>query len=79
MSAKPTHCYIGRKDCGCIRAARLDTRDKGTGRAVADMIADGLTVERMTNEEFDAVGGVSAVFAECPHEERQLNFFEELA
>lgn len=70
---KPTHCYVGRKDCGCIRAVRLDTRDKNTGKTVAKMIADGLIVERMSCEDFDKQHGVGALWAECTHEERQLS------
>lgn len=54
-------------------AVRLDTRDKNTGKQVAEMISDGLIVERMSNEEFEAKGGISALFKDCPHEERQLS------
>lgn len=54
-------------------AVRLDTRDKNTGKQVAEMIGDGLIVERMSNEEFEAKGGISTLFKECPHEERQLS------
>lgn len=72
---KPTHVYIGRKDCGCVRAVSLDQRSKSTAKQVYAMICDGLIVERMTCEAFDASGGVASLFEDCPHEERQLSLF----
>jgi hypothetical protein len=50
-----THVYVGRKPCGCIVAVVVDTQDKQTGKDVGKFIANGLAVERMTNEAFEAV------------------------
>lgn len=55
---KPTHFYIGRQPCGCVTQSRVDTAEMGkreakeTGRAVAEMIASGLTVERLSREQW---------------------------
>lgn len=74
-----THVYIGRKGCGCIRSAALDMRNKATGKRVGEMIADGLTVDRVSDAEFIALGGINAVFADCPHMGKQLDMFEPIA
>ena len=44
--------YIGRRDCGCIRAAVVDTPDEraAVARGTAKMIRDGLAVERVSAE-----------------------------
>lgn len=49
MSDKQEFAYIGRKPCGCIVAAVVDSpeRRKDTAQKVAGFIADGLTVERV--------------------------------
>ena len=46
MDTEPM-AYIGRAKCGCIRAVSMDDGDRATARAVADMIKEGLTVERV--------------------------------
>jgi len=47
---RPTHHYIGRcKVCGAIHSSVYDMVDnaKTTAKCVADMIADGMNVERV--------------------------------
>ena len=44
------YAYIGRAECGCIRAASVDGRDKDTAKDVARFVRDGLVVERVTIE-----------------------------
>ena len=59
--------YIGRRECGCIRAARVITgKPKDIAEDVAEMIADGLTVERVTTQY------VREHWGSCPHENKQL-------
>ena len=66
---KPTHCYIGKKDCGCTVAVCIDGRNKSTADFVWDMIGKwNLIVERVKLGEFELVEN-------CPHEERQLLLF----
>lgn len=52
MSEQQAFAYIGKKPCGCIVAAVVDLaeRKETTAQHVAEMIADGLTVERVTCE-----------------------------
>lgn len=47
-----THLYIGRKPCGCAVAAVTDLGDKDTAESVADYIKSGMTVERITVEQY---------------------------
>jgi hypothetical protein len=41
-----THCYIGRKNCGCWVAACVDRRNKETSKSVSGFISEGLIVDR---------------------------------
>ena len=64
----PTHTYVGRAPCGCVKAIAsygFEFR-AGTGRDVAGMIRDGLIVSCMTFEEFKAAG---IWLDDCPHGE----------
>jgi hypothetical protein len=45
------YSYAGRMACGCIVSAHVDSRDNNTANAVAEMIRDGLTIERMKHED----------------------------
>ena len=50
---RPTHTYIGRcEGCGVIQAATVDDRGdlRRTAQWVAEMIRDGLIIERVTSE-----------------------------
>lgn len=69
--SKHTHTYVGRKPCGCIVSAAVDTPEfpKRVASAVAEMIASGLTIERLETEEF------KLQWQECPHEEKQAELF----
>lgn len=51
---KCTHCYVGRKTCGCVMAVVVDEPDrpKDTARSVAEFIKDGLSISRMLIEDF---------------------------
>jgi hypothetical protein len=50
-----TYAYVGRAECGCIRAITVDRGDKYTGKTVAEFIEDGLTVERMAVDPVDGI------------------------
>ena len=54
---RPDYSYIGRAACGCVVAVTTDdpTDRKHTGRRVAEFIADGLTIERMSIADFRAL------------------------
>lgn len=64
-----THAYVGVKHCGCIVAACVDYADHDTGQHVADMIADGLEVQRVSLANME--DGTVKVFT-CRHEGRQM-------
>lgn len=67
---RPTHCYVGRcPGCGAVQASRYDQADKDTGRAVAEMVADGLLVERVP------LGSTPMSECTCPRPERQERLF----
>lgn len=65
------YSYIGRAWCGCVVAARLDRGDSRTASAVAEMIRDGLTVERVLTEDVEGM-----LDWDCKHKSRppQSNF-----
>ncbi len=48
-----THCYIGKSKCGCVVAACVDLpmEPKWTAEALAEFIADGFTIERVTIDD----------------------------
>ncbi len=49
---KATHCYVGSKPCGCVVAGVVDEGTKETARDVADFIRSGLSVLRLSLEEY---------------------------
>ena len=51
------HAYVGRAQCGCVRAVIVDDPDtrRLTARETARWIRDGLAVERLTVEAVRAV------------------------
>lgn len=53
---KITHVYIGKKPCGCTVAYGADEPmyPRFTARRVEEMIGMGLTVNRITVEEYNA-------------------------
>lgn len=80
------YSYAGRKPCGCMVAVCIDMskagpRDKKqTARYVSEMIARGLTVERVTH---DVVREQFIADWNCPHkpvkaEARQKSLFGEV-
>ena len=56
-----SYSYIGRRSCGCIMAAVVDTGDKFTATSVADFIKSGLVIERVTSQY------VRDNLSHCPH------------
>jgi len=68
-----THAYIGRKACGCIVAAVLDTPGypKRAAKEVAKFIRDGLTVERVENSVVRAEFG-------CKHNKKPVANHDQL-
>jgi hypothetical protein len=63
-----TPSYIGRGECGCLFAAVVDdpAHRRDTARSVAQMIRDGLAVERST------VQYVRDNWKHCPHQEPEV-------
>jgi len=70
---KPTHVYVGRKECGCCVALVTDGRDKDTGKAVAEFIGEGLTVDRVDWETYTNKIRYEETFFKCPHGQLALN------
>jgi hypothetical protein len=64
---KPTGVYIGRLECGCCVALASDYGDRGTADAVREFILDGLTVSRITWEEYQKVAQEPG-FLGCEHQ-----------
>ena len=56
------YCYIAKERCGCITGAAVDEPQyaKQTAKDVAEWIADGRTIERVSLDI------VKASFAQCP-------------
>lgn len=66
------YSYIGRAWCGCVVAARVDRGDKRTADFVAEMIRDGLVVERVLTKDVDGI-----LNWDCKHSSRPpLSNFE---
>ena len=71
--------YVGRKSCGCVVGIASDYADKFTGRAVAEFITDGLTVERVSLEKYREEISNEPTFMKCQHvkkEPEQIKLFE---
>lgn len=58
----PSHDYVGRKPCGCVVAIVADLGDKETGQNVAELIKDGLIIDRLPRQE-----AAHLLMQECPH------------
>lgn len=75
---KPTgHFYIAKLACGCVCASAVDSEEARQHIAddVAEWIRTGLSIERVTREEWRA--NVADNFGKCPHgtlKERQAAF-----
>lgn len=72
---KHTHCYIGRKRCGCVTTIVVDEPEypKDTAKSVADFIRDGYAVERMTIED-----GKAALTFDCEHDKKPVSTQQEM-
>lgn len=48
-----THCYVGinARGCGVVIVSDMPGHEKATGKDVAEMIKDGMKVERATTED----------------------------
>lgn len=57
-----TYAYVGRAECGCIQAMTVDRGDHDTGQSVAEMIENGLTVDRVAYSEVQEMR-----LDHCPH------------
>lgn len=62
-----THEYIARKPCGCCVACAIDLGDDDTADSVAEWIRWGLTVERVSHEDFRLNVMKEDTFMKCPH------------
>lgn len=67
LETKPTHVYVGRKECGCVVGLVTDRRDKDTGQGVSDFIADGLIVDRVDWSTYKDKISLEETFMNCPH------------
>jgi len=64
----PTHCWIGRKTCGCVMSiAGDDMNRKELAKFVSQMIKDGLIPERITWEDCKGRVISEPTFFNCPH------------
>ena len=64
--------YIARKPlCGCILGVATDNRDRHTGDAVGEFIADGLIVERIDWQTYAELAQ-GDTFMNCPHGQMSL-------
>ncbi len=61
-----THGYIGIAPCGCVFAVVTDEADEHTAASVAEWIADGAHVERLTADECRGRFAMTP----CPHNPR---------
>ena len=59
--------YVARRECGCVVGLATDLRDKSTGEAVAEFIADGLTVDRFELHVYTEEICKEETFMNCPH------------
>jgi hypothetical protein len=48
---RPEFDYVAYAKCGCIVGLTVDFADKDTGKAVAEWIADGCHIERVTTAQ----------------------------
>ena len=78
-----THSYIGRKPCGCLVAAMVDTSAKNQAeaeeinRTIGEWYRRGLSIERVKHE---TVREQFTSDANCPHKEKQpqqMTLFED--
>lgn len=63
--SKPTHVYVGRDDGGCALALCSDYKNKETAAFVAEMIAGGLSVDRVDWKTYVDVVANEASFMNC--------------
>lgn len=70
----PTHVWIGRKPCGHAVYVANDTPDNATdiGRHVARLIRDGRRVDRITFDEYKALGQIWICTCPVTPEEQKL-------
>jgi hypothetical protein len=68
---KSTGVYIGRLECGCVMALTSDYGDKGTANNVREFIMDGMTVTRVSWEEYRESVSNEIGFLDCPHEKER--------
>lgn len=64
--------YVARLPCGCTMGVSTDYRDRATGQAVAEWIANGLIVNHVTWEEYRDQICKEPTFMECPHGQLSL-------
>ena len=67
--------YIGRLPCGCCMSICVDYMDKSTAKDVADFIASGLTVERVSDTDLEERVFKEPTFFKCPHQAKQSKLF----
>lgn len=63
---KGKFAYVGRKPCGCAVGVVTDLGDEYTANAVADFIASGLTVNRVSWSTYQQIAA-EETFMNCPH------------
>lgn len=63
----PTHVYVARRKCGCVTGLVSDLGDKATGKSVCEMIGGGLTIDRVSFDDYKAKIIAEPTFMKCPH------------
>ena len=65
---RPGFVYVARKpDCRCVIGLVSDFMDKETGKAVGELIGEGLIVDRVSFDQYKKDICNESTFMNCPH------------
>jgi len=64
--------YVGREPgCGCAVGIVIDNHNEATGQCVAEFIADGLIISRVSWQEYVEKVSEEKTFMACPHSQQR--------
>jgi len=72
IDQKPTHAYIGRRECGCVMAVASDTGDAEMYDFLARETRAGLNFTRVTWAEYQEIAD-EKTFMACNHGQLRLS------